>query len=153
MKNIPLNLEDHVNTEISIGVKATKPLTIKSPIMISGLSYGAVSKITRLVISETASKLKIGFNSGEGGVLTEEIEDNIGNIIVQYSTGRFGVDEKILKNAGAIEIRFGQGAYPGKGSYLPAEKMTAEIAEKRGLEEVKQLTLQHTIQIFLIQMI
>ncbi|MBZ2165741.1 glutamate synthase-related protein [Methanobacterium spitsbergense] len=135
VKHIPLNLEDHVNTEISIGVEATKPLKIKSPIMISGLSFGAVSRITRLVISGTASKLKIGFNSGEGGVLTEEIEDSMGNIIVQYSTGRFGVDEKILKNAGAIEIRFGQGAYPGKGSYLPAEKITAEIAEKRGLEK------------------
>ena len=87
--------------------------------MISGLSFGAVSKKTKLVIAETASKLKIGFNSGEGGVLTEELEKNQGNMIVQYSTGRFGVDEKMLKNAAAIEIRFGQGAYPGKGSYLP----------------------------------
>ena len=56
-------------------------------------------------------------------------------MILQYSTGRFGVDEKLLKNASAIEIRFGQGAYPGKGSYLPAEKITTEIAERRGLEK------------------
>ena len=66
--------------------------------------------------------------------MSEELLENGENIIVQYSTGRFGVDEKLLKNAAAIEIRFGQGAYPGKGSYLPAEKMTAEIAKIRGLE-------------------
>ena len=69
-------------------------------------------------------------------------------MVVQYSTGRFGVDEKLLKNAAAIEIRFGQGAYPGKGSYLPAEKMTEEIARKRGLEIMKQPILQPTILIF-----
>jgi len=39
-----------------------------------------------------------------------------------------------MKNAAAIEIRFGQGAYPGKGSFLPADKITAEVARIRGLE-------------------
>jgi len=33
-----------------------------------------------------------------------------------------------------VEIRFGQGAYPGKGSYLPAEKITEEIAQVRELK-------------------
>jgi len=133
VKKIPLNVEDNVKTGLCIGPESENPLEISSPIMISGLSFGAVSKITKQIIAKTASKLKIGFNSGEGGVLTDEIQNNNGNIIVQYSTGRFGIDEKLLKSAAAIEIRFGQGAYPGKGSYLPAEKMTAEIAEKRGL--------------------
>jgi glutamate synthase domain-containing protein 2 len=55
-------------------------------------------------------------------------------MIMQYSTGRFGIDDKKLKKAAAVEIRFGQGAYPGKGSYLPADKISPEIAEVRGLE-------------------
>ncbi len=134
VKKIPLNIEDYVKTDLFIGPESENPLKISSPIMISGMSFGAVSKITKEVIAKTASTLKIGFNSGEGGVLDYEIQNNPHNIIVQYSTGRFGVDEKILKNAAAIEIRFGQGAYPGKGSYLPAEKMNAEIATMRGLE-------------------
>jgi glutamate synthase domain-containing protein 2 len=134
LKRIPLNREDQVDTELVIGVGAKKPMRVKSPIMISGLSFGAVSKATKLVIAETAKKLNIGFNSGEGGVLSEEIQDNRENIIVQYSTARFGVDEKLLKSGAAIEIRFGQGAYPGKGSYLPAEKMTYEVAKMRGLK-------------------
>jgi glutamate synthase domain-containing protein 2 len=134
VNKIPLNEDDHVKTDLCIGEDAEKPLKVTSPIMISGLSFGAVSKITKEVIAKTASNLNIGFNSGEGGVLTEEIEKPPKNMVVQYSTGRFGVDENLLKNAAAIEIRFGQGAYPGKGSYLPAEKMTPEIAQKRGLE-------------------
>ena len=131
---IPLNREDEVNTEVVIGKASKKPFKISSPIMISGLSFGAVSKNVRLTIARTANKLNIAFNSGEGGVLNEELDIAKDNMIAQYSTGRFGVDERILKSAAAIEIRFGQGAYPGKGSYLPADKMTSEIAEIRGLK-------------------
>lgn len=133
VKNIPLNIEDPVNTSIIIGKNSKKPLELSSPIMISGLSFGAVSKNTKLVIANTASDLNIGFNSGEGGVLQDEISRSQ-TMVLQYSTGRFGVEEKLLKNAAAIEIRFGQGAYPGKGSYLPAEKMTSLVAKMRGLE-------------------
>ena len=78
-----MNTEDHVNTELYIGVEAEKPMKISSPIMVSGLSFGAVSKETKLVVAETASKLKIGFNSGEGGVLTKELQKNHKNIIEQ----------------------------------------------------------------------
>jgi len=134
VKKIPFNEEDNVKTDLYIGPESENPMKISCPIMISGLSFGAVSKTTKEVIAKTASILKIGFNSGEGGVLSDEIQNNHETIIVQYSTGRFGVDEKLLKSAAAIEIRFGQGAYPGKGSYLPAKKMTAEIANLRGLE-------------------
>lgn len=130
----PLNRENEVNTEVTIGKAAKKPFVISSPIMISGLSFGAVSKNVRLTIAQTANKLKIAFNSGEGGVLNEELNIAQDQMIAQYSTGRFGVDEEIIKSAAAVEIRFGQGAYPGKGSYLPAGKMTSEIAEMRGLK-------------------
>ncbi len=131
---IPLNVDEPVNCEITIGAEARKPLKLSGPIMISGLSYGAVSKSTKLVVAETASKLNIGFNSGEGGVLEEELKVAKNNLIIQYSTGRFGVDEDLLGKGSAIEIRFGQGAYPGIGSYLPAEKITSDVAKKRGLE-------------------
>lgn len=137
IERIPLNKEEDVNTSIIIGPDSKKPLKVSSPILISGMSFGAVSRNVRLVISQTASQLKIGFNSGEGGVLQEERKTSPELMVVQYSTGRFGLDEELLKSAGAVEIRFGQGAYPGKGSYLPAEKITGEVAEIRGLEKGK----------------
>lgn len=135
VNKIPLNIDEKVNTEVVIGTAAKKPFKISSPIMISGMSFGAVSKNVRLVISNTAKELKIGFNSGEGGILNEELDTARNQMIIQYSTGRFGITEEILKSAPAIEIRFGQGAYPGKGSYLPADKITPEIAEIRGIKK------------------
>ncbi len=132
---IPLNREEKVSTEITIGPGAKKPLKVSSPILISGMSFGAVSKNVRTVIANVAARLRIGFNSGEGGILKDELESAAKQMIGQYATGRFGISEDLLKKVAAIEIRFGQGAYPGKGSYLPASKMTPEVAKTRGLKE------------------
>lgn len=130
---IPLNKEENVNTNVVIGPKSKKPLKVSSPIMISGMSFGAVSKNVRTAIANAAKELKIAFNSGEGGILEDELEIASDYMIGQYATGRFGVGEKVLKKVSAVEIRFGQGAYPGKGSYLPADKITPEITKARGL--------------------
>ena len=135
IKRIPFNQEDPVDAKVTIGPKSQKPLKVSSPILISGMSFGAVSRNVRLVISRTAALMNIGFNTGEGGVLDEEKEIAPDEMIVQYSTGRFGLNQALLQSAAAVEIRFGQGAYPGKGSYLPAEKMTPEVAQIRGLEK------------------
>ncbi|MFZ3167917.1 MAG: glutamate synthase-related protein [Candidatus Methanoperedens sp.] len=133
VERIPLNMEDKVNTEVCIGPDAKNPLKVSSPLLISGMSFGAVSKNVRLVIAQVASKLKIAFNSGEGGILDDELSIARDYLIAQYATGRFGINEDMLKHVAAIEIRFGEGAYPGKGSYLPASKVTPEIANIRGL--------------------
>lgn len=132
---IPLNKEESVKTEVVIGPSSKKPLKVSSPIMISGMSFGAVSKNVRTVISKTAKEMKIAFNSGEGGILKDELEIASEYMIGQYATGRFGVGEGVLKKVAAVEIRFGQGAYPGKGSFLPAGKITPEIAKARGLKK------------------
>jgi glutamate synthase domain-containing protein 2 len=131
---IPLNKEEAVNTSIVIGPSAKKPLKVASPILISAMSFGATSKNVKLAISQAVSAMKTAYNSGEGGILPEELA-NASNIIGQYATGRFGINEEIIKKVAAVEIRFGQGAYPGKGSYLPAEKMTPEVAKMRGLQD------------------
>jgi methylamine---glutamate N-methyltransferase subunit C len=130
---IPLDREEKVNTEVIIGPNAKKSLKVSSPIMVSGMSFGATSKNMHLVISKVARELKIAFNSGEGGILDEEYESKE-FLIGQYATGRFGINEDVIKKVAAVEIRFGQGAYPGKGSYLPAKKMTEEVSKLRGLK-------------------
>ncbi len=132
---IPLNKEEKVNTWVVIGPASKKPLKVSSPILISGMSFGATSKNIKLVISQAAAKMKTAYNSGEGGILEEELQAGSQYMIGQYATGRFGINEEIIKKIAAIEIRFGQGAYPGKGSYLPSGKMTPEVAQLRGLQE------------------
>ena len=134
VSRIPLNKEDGVSTAVVIGPKAKKPLRISIPIMISGMSFGATSKNVKLAIARAVAETRIAMNSGEGGILEEELSIAPGRMIGQYATGRFGVNEDVIKRVAAVEIRFGQGAYPGKGSYLPASKMTEEVARIRGLK-------------------
>src|SRR3990170_5398350 len=113
VSKIPLNKNEEVSIKVAIGPGAKKPLKVSSPIMFSGMSYGTVSRNVRWVLAKIASK----------------------NLVVQYSTGRFGTTEEILKKSSAVEIRFGQGAYPGWESLLPAEKVAPEVAKLMELKE------------------
>ncbi|HEX9262132.1 MAG TPA: FMN-binding glutamate synthase family protein, partial [Candidatus Bathyarchaeia archaeon] len=135
ISKVPLNEGEEVRLEVVVGPEAMKPLRVSSPIMFGALSYGAVSKNVRLVLARVASNLKIGSNSGEDIVLPEELNIASKQLIVQYSTGRHGTTEEILKRCSAVEIRLGQGAYPGWASLLPAAKMSPEVAELMGLKE------------------
>jgi glutamate synthase domain-containing protein 2 len=55
------------------------------------------------------------------------------NLVVQYSSGRFGVSSDYLNVSDAIEVKIGQGAKPGMGGHLLAEKVSPEVAEIRGI--------------------
>ena len=132
---VPLNREEPVATGITLGPAARRPLGLPTPILVSGMSYGAVSRSLKLAIAGASAKAGFGFNTGEGGTLEEELATAPGTLVMQYSTGRFGITEEKLRRAAAVEIRFGQGAYPGKGSYLPAEKITPDIARIRGVKD------------------
>ncbi len=135
VSKIPLNIEEKVNTGIVIGPQARKPLKVSSPIMFSGMSYGAVSKKVRLILATVASKLNVAVNSGEDVVLPEEIKIAQKQLIIQYSPIRFESNQNALKRCSAVEIRFGQGAYPGWLSRLPGSKMTGEVADLFGRRE------------------
>ena len=56
-------------------------------------------------------------------------------MVIQYSTGRFGITEDVLKKADLIEIKIGQGAKCGQGGLLAKEKITAEIAQIRNISK------------------
>ncbi len=136
---IPLEKDIKVNTEVVIGPNAKSPLKLSSPIMITGMSLGAVSKKLKLIFAEVASELKIAYNSGEGGILDEELEIASQFLIGQYCTVNNDVDLERLRRVAAVEIRFGQGAYPGWEGYLPPEKLSLEIANVRGIKGVEPI--------------
>ena len=55
--------------------KAKKPMKLKIPLMISGMAYGiALSEEVRLSLAQAANHVGTAINSGEGGVLPEELE-------------------------------------------------------------------------------
>jgi len=134
VSKIPLNSDQQVNTSLIIGPQAKKPLKVSSRILFSAMSYGAVTKNVRLILIKVAAELDLAINTGED-VIVPEIELAAPNLIVQYSTVRLGVTDEILKKCSAVEIRFGQGAYPGWRSLLPAAKVPADTKKLKGLRD------------------
>ncbi|MCL6451182.1 MAG: FMN-binding glutamate synthase family protein [Acetobacteraceae bacterium] len=126
---------EEVKTRVVIGERLLKPLVLETPVFIPAMSFGAISKAGKMAFALGAAKAGTATNTGEGGALPEEREvtrsEGQGKLIVQWSTGRFGVDVDYLRMADAIEIKIGQGAKPGMGGHLLAEKVSPAIAEIR----------------------
>lgn len=122
--------KEKISTETILGKTSKHPLKLSMPILTAAMSFGALSESAKIAIAKGASIAGTADNSGEGGLLKEE-KENAKLLIVQYSTGRFGVDEEYLKNSDAVEIKIGQGAKPGQGGLLLKEKVTKKIAEVR----------------------
>ena len=129
---------EEINTKTVIGKDSKKPIEIKTPIIIGAMSFGALSREAKTALAKASALAGTIENTGEGGTLPEEREFSK-YLIIQYSTGRFGIDEEILKKADAVEIKFGQGAKGGMGGYLPGEKVTEEIAQIRKREIGKDI--------------
>lgn len=127
----PLEGDVDVNTQTTIGKNARKPLVIESPIYITHMSFGALSRETKIALAKGSAAIKTAQCSGEGGILAEEME-NAYKYIFEYVPNRYSVTEDNLKNADAIEIKIGQSTKPGLGGQLQGEKVTSEIAEVRG---------------------
>jgi len=138
--------EDAAETAlITIGPYAAKPYVTDSLFNISGMSYGAISKVAILALSRGAAMVGAWLNTGEGGLSPYHLEGGC-DLVFQIGTAKYGVrdaagglsDEKLRAIAAyeqvrMFEIKLSQGAKPGKGGILPGGKVTPEIAEIRGI--------------------
>lgn len=127
----PLNDSDEVSTETIIGKHAKKPMVLNSPIYISHMSFGALSREIKVALAKGSALAKTAMCSGEGGILPEEKEASY-KYIFEYIPNKYSVTDENLKTSDAIEIKIGQGTKPGMGGHLPGEKVTEEIAAIRG---------------------
>lgn len=127
---MPLDDDEEVITKTIIGKNAKKPLTLESPIFISHMSFGALSRESKIALAEASALAKTAICSGEGGILKEEKEKSY-KYIFEYVPNLYSVTDENLKSADAIEIKISQGTKPGMGGHLPGEKVTEEIAKIR----------------------
>ena len=134
LARLPLNREEPVKTRTVIGRTARKPLVIETPIIISHMSFGALSKEAYMALALGSRAAETAMGSGEGGILPGALE-NARSTIFEYVPNRYSATEENLRRVDAIEIKIGQSAKPGMGGHLPAGKVTSEIAAVRGLPE------------------
>ncbi len=127
----PLNDDEAVNLRTIIGPKAKQPMVLESPVYISHMSFGALSKESKVALARGSAMAGTAMCSGEGGILPEERAAAY-KYIFEYIPNKYSVTDENLRSADAIEIKIGQGTKPGMGGHLPGEKVTAEIAALRG---------------------
>jgi len=134
LATIPLNDDEPVNLKTIIGPKAKKPLIINSPVYITHMSFGALSREVKIALAKGSAEVKTAMCSGEGGVVEESLKSSY-KYIFEYVPNKYSVTNKNLKRVDAIEIKIGQSAKPGMGGHLPGRKVTSEIAKIRGFPE------------------
>ena len=130
----PLLDEVEVVTKVVIGPKAKRPLEIDIPLLVSDMSFGALSREAKIALSKGAEMAGTGICSGEGGMLPEEQKNN-SRYFYEYASGKFGFSWEKVKKAQAFHFKGGQGAKTGTGGHLPGDKVSGEIASVRGLKE------------------
>ena len=134
LAKIPLNNDEPVNTTTIIGPKAKQPLVIETPIYITHMSFGALSREAKIALAKGSAAVKTAMCSGEGGILKDSMSSSY-KYIFEYVPNKYSVTDENLKQVDAIEIKIGQSAKPGVGGHLPGNKVTSEIAEVRGFPE------------------
>ena len=131
----PIESDVEVDVQVTIGPRAKKPMKLKIPLMISGMAYGiALSEEVRLSLAQAANHVGTAINSGEGGVLPEELEQ-AGKYILQFSKANWAKDEELIKQADMIEVKFGQGALFGIGGKISPKNLTGRARKIMELKE------------------
>lgn len=136
-------LEKHPRVKFG-GPDCAQPY-MASPLNISAMSYGSLSKNAIRALNRGAKIGGFSHNTGEGSLSPYHLEHG-GDIVWQIGTGYFGCrdaegnfdPELFRENATRdsvkmIEIKLSQGAKPGHGGILPAAKLTEEIAKIRNV--------------------
>ncbi len=116
------------------GRGGAKPLDLSMPVMIAPMSYGALSKSTKVALAIASRLSGISENTGEGG-MSDEQREAADQLIYQCLSGRLGWSIHDMQRANGLEIYISQGAKPGLGGQLMAKKVTKEIARIRGIPE------------------
>lgn len=141
----PLEGHDENVRPVEIGPHARQPYVAGSIINISAMSFGALSAPAVTALSKGAKLAGCWLNTGEGGLSPYHLSGGC-DIVFQLGTAKYGardengdLDPLKLSEIAAhpqvkmIELKLAQGAKPGKGGILPADKVTAEIAAIRGI--------------------
>ncbi|WP_423908124.1 glutamate synthase-related protein [Candidatus Spongiihabitans sp.] len=130
---LPLLDDAEVNSELVIGPNAAKPLKLKMPLLVSDMSFGALSEEAKIALAKGADLAGTGICSGEGGMLPEEQQANR-RYFYELASARFGFSWDKVKKCQAFHFKGGQGAKTGTGGHLPGIKVRDKIAQVRGLE-------------------
>jgi glutamate synthase domain-containing protein 2 len=134
LTRIPLEgYREKCATKTVLGTRfAAKPLELEIPLMVTGMSFGALSRHAKAALARGARMAGTSTTTGDGGMLELEREESK-TLVYEVLPSRYGIDIRHLRQADAIELTIGQGAKPGTGGLLLGSKVSEEIARIRDL--------------------
>src|SRR6266581_4940624 len=122
-------------TDVILGTRfAKKPIHLKTPVTIAGMSFGALSANAKEALGRGAGEVGTSTTTGDGGMTPEE-RGQSKTLVYQYLPSRYGMNPDDLRKADAIEVVLGQGAKPGGGGMLLGQKISERVAGMRTLPE------------------
>ena len=120
-------------TDVVLGTRfAKKPIHLKIPVTIAGMSFGALSGNAKEALGRGATAVGTSTTTGDGGMTPEE-RGHSETLVYQYLPSRYGMNLADLRKADAIEVVIGQGAKPGGGGMLLGQKISDRVAQMRNL--------------------
>jgi glutamate synthase domain-containing protein 2 len=134
LTRIPLEgYREKCSTKTLLGTRfAAKPIELDIPVMITGMSWGALSFNAKVALAKGAAAAGSSNTTGDGGMLMAEREHSR-TLIYEVLPSRYGINIHHMRMADAIELTIGQGAKPGTGGLLLGSKVSDRIAEQRDL--------------------
>ncbi len=134
LTRIPLEgYRERCETKTVLGSRfAAKPIELDIPIMITGMSWGALSFNAKVALAKGANQAGSSNTTGDGGMLPAEREHSR-TLIYEVLPSRYGINVHDLLSADGIELTIGQGAKPGTGGLLLGSKVLGEVATQRDL--------------------
>ena len=134
LTRIPLEgYREKCSTKTVLGTRhAKKPIELDIPIMITGMSWGALSLNAKTALAKGAALAGSSNTTGDGGMLRAE-RDASRCLIYEVLPSRYGINIHDMREADGIELTIGQGAKPGTGGLLLGSKVSDVIAHQRDL--------------------
>lgn len=130
---LPVEDKVPIDTAVTVGPRAARPLHLKIPVYITGMSYGsALSADAKVALAKAASIMGTATNTGEAGLLPEEREA-ADKLIGQYNRGGYLNTPDKYKQLDAIEIQLGQGAQGASPQQTQAKFVDEKMQEVFGL--------------------
>src|ERR671918_123417 len=115
---------ERCGTDVVPGARhAKRPIELKIPITIAGMSFGSLSAHAKEALGRGASAVGTSTTTGDGGMTPEE-RGHSSLLVYQLLPSRYGMNPDDLRKADAVEIVVGQGAKPGGGGILLGHKIS-----------------------------
>ena len=136
----PLPGTTNVETGVTIGPRAAKPLQIEIPIVVGGMAWGnALSTRAKIALARGTALVGTATNTGNGPYLPAEREA-AGLLIIQLTRAGWMREPEILRQADMVEIGLGHGAVGSAANHVEPTELAIDPDFREALAGAKPMS-------------